>query len=88
MKAITTKYHGQTSTKPARVSASAEGVSTVTVSVSAYDSSDAASIGAAKELCKKLNWTGTLAEGFIEPGVNVYVWINSSMTTTVEVSNA
>ncbi len=86
MKAITTKYRGQTSTKPARVSASAEGVSPVTVSVSAYDSSDAASIGAAIELCRKVGWYGTLAEGFIEPGINVYVWINSNCTTTVEVS--
>jgi len=74
MKAITTKYHGHTPTRPATVSATDLDGNKAVVNVSAYDSADLAHDGAAIALCRKMGWgEGPLMRGSIKIG-NVYVF--------------
>ena len=68
MKAIITKYIPATNFKPGRVKAT-DGDNSVIVSCN-DDNTHAA---AAKALCKKLGWHGTLIEGCTKQG-SVFVW--------------
>jgi hypothetical protein len=63
MKAITIKYVGPTNTKGSRWIATAEGGHKVTVSYDYALNSEQNAMEAAKALCKKLDWKGTLAVG-------------------------
>lgn len=68
-----------TNTKPFRVVAvSSYGKTRLVVSVDAYDSHDAAHLGAARLLATKLKWAGKWIEG-CGPAGNVYVWVPPTM---------
>lgn len=77
MKAITTKFLGPTSTKPARIVASDMDGNRVTVS---YDSTNGSGMdafeSAASDLCAKMGWqkNGELMGGRIEGGY-VFVFV-------------
>lgn len=72
MKAITTKFHGHTESKPVRYSATDSDGNKVIISGTS-PSHDTAAIA----LCRKMNWTGTLVRGGTKEG-NVYVWLDDS----------
>lgn len=66
MKAITVKFHGWTNTKSARyVARDLDG--------NKFEHIDS-SLDAAKGLCKKMNWHGTLASGMTQQG-EVFVFV-------------
>lgn len=72
MKAIQTRFLPFTSTKPARIKASAGGVPSITASVEslrlAGNGLDDPHITAAKALCRKYDWPETLASGVLPGG--------------------
>jgi hypothetical protein len=80
MKAITTKYHGPTEFKGARISASAEGVKRLYVSRHKYDYTDDMDrihLSAAVELCERYDWQTRLIGGATKDGY-VFVFENST----------
>ena len=72
MKAITTKYHGPTNTRGARIIASDSDHNRVTVSYG-HAAKDPYTV-AAIALCRKMGWSGQLCWGSICPGTKVFVW--------------
>ena len=73
MKAITTKYHGPTDTRGARISATDNDGNRVTVPYEHALSGEAVHRVAAVALCKKMRWRGVLVAGATGAGY-VYVW--------------
>lgn len=70
MKTITTKYHGPTNTRGSRISAS-DGDNRLSISYPYELNHDQAHMKAARQLCEKLNWKGTLQGGSTKDGM---VW--------------
>jgi hypothetical protein len=68
MKAITTKYHGATNYKPARMSASDMDGNRITKSYDHDLNIDSNHKDIAQQLCSKMGWTGTLTMGAIKGG--------------------
>lgn len=68
MKAIVTKYHGCTNTLPARITASAEGVKTITVSLDDHLNIDENHRAAAMLLAQKYGWSTRLISGGLPNG--------------------
>ena len=75
MKAIVTKFHGPTATKPSRITASDSDGNSVTVSYSVgkLENLGDAYERAAYALCNKMGWSGRLIGGGLKNG-NVYVF--------------
>lgn len=71
MKAILTRYHGPTDTKPSRITARAEGVPNLTLANAEGDEGHRA---AAQALCNRMDWTGTLTMGGLPDGFCVHVF--------------
>jgi len=71
MKAITTRYHGPTDMRGARISAF-DGDSRVYIGYPPELSLEEAHRKAAERLCEKLQWTGHLVGGATKDG---YVWV-------------
>lgn len=78
MKAIVVKYHGPTNTKGSRYSAQAEGVPRIYMSKDYSLNSDECMHEAAKKLCAKMGWKGTLIEGTLPNGDSVFVFEDSA----------
>lgn len=75
-KAIITKFHSHTDTKPAKISAKAEGLPKVDFTTdrnSAENHSEAA-----KKLSKCYGWEGKLAGGFIDSRTYAFVFVDGS----------
>ena len=76
MKAITTKFHEPTNTKPSRYSATdCDGNRVIVSAVYSPLNHDLAAIA----LCRKMGWTGKLVSGGTKTG-NVYVFLPPSLT--------
>lgn len=73
MQAITTKYHGPTNTRGARISATSESGIKATIGYPHELSGEAVHRAAVVELCRRLGWHGTLIAGETKGGY-VYVW--------------
>ncbi len=73
MKAIMTKYIGPTNHKGSRIKASDEDGNHVTIGYRSELDSYANHLAAAKWLCAKMEWRGTLHGGGIKNGY-VFVW--------------
>lgn len=76
MKAITTKYHGPTNARGARIIASDEDGNRVTLPYDHALNSNDMHASAARALANKMHWHGTLAQGSLAKGY-VFVWVNS-----------
>lgn len=63
MKAIQTKYHGPTNTRGSRITASAEGVKSLSINYPHEFSGMDAHAQAALALCKRHGWNGKLVGG-------------------------
>lgn len=74
MKAIQTKYTGATNTRGARIIATDNDGNRVIISYPHELSGMAVHFEAAKALCSKMGWTGTLAGGTTATGY-VFVWV-------------
>lgn len=74
MKAIMTKYHGPTDFRGSRVSAFDGDGNRVYRSINHALSNDDNRIEATKELCRKMNWHGTLMQGDYK-GNALYVFV-------------
>ncbi len=81
MKAIMTKYHGPTNSRGSRIKAIDLDGNSVYLSFDPEWNHDTAHREAAKALCRKMRWTGTLAQGSIKGG-EVFVFVNSRNTFT------
>lgn len=87
MKAILTKYHGPTRSKPARISATDGDGNRVTISAdddghvpaTRHENSHKR---AARAFCKKLDWHGELVMGSV-PGGYVFVFVEQKEMVTV-----
>jgi hypothetical protein len=66
MKAIRTKFIPATNTKPARISATAEGGHRIVISYDSEGTQEEAHAKAAIALCAKLGWTGKLVAGGLD----------------------
>lgn len=77
MKAITTKYHGPTDRRGARISASDEDGNRVSIPYPSENTTEDCHKRAALALCKKIGWDG--GESLIGGGVKGggYVWVFS-----------
>jgi hypothetical protein len=73
MKAITTKYHGPTNTRGARITASDEDGNRVSISYPYELSGEDVHRKAADRLCEKMGWKGRLVGGSLKNGY-VFVW--------------
>lgn len=82
-KAIRTKYHGPTNTRGSRVTATDGDRNWITIEWDHSLTSDQNHRAAAVALCKKLGWTGTLAQGGF-PDSCVFVFVNSDETFRVD----
>lgn len=76
MKAITTKYHGATDTRGARISASDLDGNRATVAYRHDLNGEEVHRQAVIALCTRLSWSGRLAHGSIAHGNYVYVWLD------------
>jgi hypothetical protein len=73
MKAIFTKYHGPTNCKGERISASDQDGNKVFIPYPNQFCGEAAYAEAAKALCAKMGWSGSMAAGGLKDGY-VFVW--------------
>lgn len=73
MQAIITKYLGPTDKRGARIKASS-GAGSITIPYPFALSNDDVHAKAAKTLCAKLGWTGTLVIGHFDDGRRVFVF--------------
>lgn len=80
---ITTRYLGPTNTRGSRIKASADGGS-VTIGHDSALSSENAHAKAARALCVKLGWTGTLISGVTASGEHVFVFVDVAELTSTE----
>lgn len=80
MKAISTTYHGPGNVKGARISASDGDGNRVSINYPDEATRDDAHWLAAEALCRKMGWSGTLAEGTVMLGGRetgcVFVWLD------------
>jgi hypothetical protein len=81
MKAITTKYHGPTNTRGARITASDMDGNRVTVSRNLNEDVEQSHAAAAWALCLKMNWHGKLWGGSTKEGM---VWVFEDNRRTLE----
>lgn len=65
MKAIRVRYHGQTSTRGSRLTASDCDGNSVTVPYDSSEDRDQRYRNAAVALCRKMNWTGDMYQGWL-----------------------
>jgi hypothetical protein len=82
MKAIETKYFGPTNVKGSRIIASDSDNNKVICSYDHSLNSEDNQIVAAKALCKKMNWSGSLWGGHTKSGM-VFVWADSNLSFSV-----
>ncbi len=86
MKAITTKFHPSTNSRPARYSATDGDRNRVTISIAESigddnpGGNDRNHARAALALCEKMNWEGDLIEGGTKQGC-VFVFADSARVT-------
>lgn len=83
LKAIETTYHGPTNTRGARLSATDSDRNRVSISYphDAQHQADA-HLAAARALCARMGWTGTLAGGATRRGY-VFVFVDESSTAPI-----
>jgi hypothetical protein len=81
VKAITTKFHGPTSTHGPRISATDNDGNRATIPYD-YGADLLGHLQAVKTLCKKMGWKGQLVQGAIKGGL-VWVWADERDTYTV-----
>lgn len=79
MKAIVTTYKGPTNSRGSRIEAMDSDRNRVLFDHSNADSHDQAHANAARALCKKMGWTGHMAQGSLGPGKEVFVWIDADL---------
>lgn len=79
MKAITTRYHGPTNTRGARISARDLDGNRATISYPYDLSGEAVHRAAADQLCAKMGWTGRLVGGAVARG---YVFVFDEAATS------
>ena len=84
MIAITTKFHGPTNTKGARITAKASNGHSITLDYHGIDAStdEAKYKHTAYALCKKMAWGGTLLGGGTADGF-VFVFVPASVSSCV-----
>lgn len=75
MKAIVTTYLGPTERRGPRIVATDSDNNRVTIPYPHDLSESQKHAHAARALCRKMGWSGTLAEGSLRPGSSVFVWI-------------
>ncbi len=75
MKAIMSRYYGQTNTRPAKYVA--------TDSDDNVGQSNESHLGAVRDLCSNMNLQGTLVQGGWKNGTQVFVWKDGSQTYEV-----
>jgi len=75
MKAIQTKYHGPTTVRGSRISASDLDGNRVIISMPSELNHDEAHRAAAEALCRKMGWTGVLAQGGLAK-TEVFVFVD------------
>ena len=75
MKAIVTTYSGPKGKRGSRIIAKDSDNNRVVFDHSHASNHDEAHSEAAKALCKKMGWTGLLAQGGLGPGKEVFVWV-------------
>lgn len=80
MKAIKAKYISPTATRPSRIKAWDSDGNQVHVSPDSSFNTDSNYRAAVTALCRKMNWTGTLAEGGWRRGEQVYVFVEPHTT--------
>ena len=68
MKAIITKYHGPTATRPSKIVASDQDKNHVTMSYAHELDTEQNHRKAAEILCEKMGWTGAMIGGSIAGG--------------------
>lgn len=73
--AIITKYHAQTNTRGARISAQTESGVKVSIPYPHDLNHDDRHECAVRALCDKMGWTGTLVSGGLAKGNHVYVFV-------------
>lgn len=86
MKAIVTKYHGPTDHRGARISASDEDGNKIYLPYPHELSGEAVHRWAAQELCKMMEWRGTLVSGELKEGY-VFVFMPNGWAQCVRASN-
>jgi hypothetical protein len=74
MQAITTKYHGPTHTRGARITATSESGLRATIGYPHELDGERCHRVAVLALCKKIGWTGELIAAGLRHGGYVYVW--------------
>lgn len=84
MKAITTKFLPCTNTKGARIVARDGDGNRAVISYPDEARHDQKHWLAAKSLCQKMGWQGTLAQGWVKPGEEVFVFVREGETFKVE----
>ena len=77
-KAIITRYHGCTNTKPSKISASDSDKNRVFVSYDHELDADKNHAIAARTLCLKMRWPGELVGGSLPSGDMVWVFAEST----------
>jgi hypothetical protein len=82
MQAITTKYHGPTNTRGARISATSASGIRATIGYPHELDGEAVHRAAVVELCRRLDWHGELVPGETKTGY-VYVWLVTAKGYTV-----
>ena len=82
MKVITTRYHGPTNTRGSRIAATDEDGNRVILTYNDALNSEPNHAAAARKLCEKMDWRGTLTGGHIKHGM-VWVWRDDQYTMTV-----
>ena len=80
MQTITTKYHGPTNNRGARITATATGGCSMTIPYPQELSGVLVHLAAARALCQKLNWHGDLSAGDTKTGY-VFVFSDSDRFT-------
>jgi hypothetical protein len=74
MQTITTKYHGPTNTRGARITATSTSGLRATVGYPLELDGEQCHRVAVLALCKRLGWTGQLISGALRHGGYAYVW--------------
>jgi hypothetical protein len=76
MQAITTKYHGPTNTRGARITATSESGIKVTLPYPHELTGRECHDAAVRALCHKIGWTGQMVAGAIHGGGYAYVFLD------------
>lgn len=86
MKAITTRYHGPTNTRDARISAFDMDGNRVSIPYPYELSGEAAHFEAVRALCAKMGWDGSFACGAVKGGYVFVVPARFSLFPRVDIS--